>query len=224
MPIFTTDFAPPPALSGLTVEADVEASAVLLSWDPSVTPPGDFRGYRVYRSRDGITFIMLRELAAVNSVTYEDYTAPLNVNLVYRVTQSNLDFESDPSDATVELVSPAWYAVVPGDTSLTFPIRRQQEGDVLGGKTQEVYRPMGRPGALVVGDTILAESGSISFLVRPDETAALVLLRRVQARMEGELILKATDGSVWTVQYGDIARRFAMGGMQEVSIPFTGVG
>ena len=223
MPIFTADFAPPPAISGLTVEGDVDASAILLSWDPSSLGV-DFRGYRVSRSRDGITFTLMDELLTVNEVTFQDYTAPLNTPLVYRVTQSNLDFESDPADASVELSSAAWYAVTPGDTSLTFPIRRQQQGDVIGAKTQDVYRPLGRPGALVVGDTIHVESGSIAFLVRPDETAAIVLLRRVQARMEGSLLLKATDGSVWEVQYGDIARRFAMGGMQEVSIPFTGVG
>jgi hypothetical protein len=225
MPTFTTSFTPPPPVSGLTLEADIEASAVKLTWDASGVAQVDFGGFRVYRSRDGgASFELLALLPLVDDVAYDDYAAPLNVPLTYRLTQSNLDFESDPVEASTELDSTAWHIVVPGDLSLTFPLTKLRGADLTARKVQDVFEPIGRPGKLVIGDVVQAEDGELSFLVMPDEPGKLELVRRVQARMEGGVTLKATDGSVWEVQYGDMKRTFTAAGVQELSLTFVGVG
>lgn len=225
MPTFLTDFTPPPAPSGLEIEADVDASSVRLTWDPSAVPQVDFAGFRVYRSIDnGLNFELLAVLPLVGDVSHEDFGAPLNVPLVYRLTQSNLDFESDPVEGTVSLSSPRPQVVVPGDPSNTFSIPKVRALSLTSPKTQDEFRPIGRPGALVVGDVVHAETGSITFLAMPDNLAMVSLMKRIQGRMEGTILLKLTDGSVWPVQYGAMTRVFTDWGGQEISIPFTGVG
>jgi hypothetical protein len=224
MPTFSTSFTPPPAVAGLNVEADVDASAVLLTWDPTTIAQVDFGGYRVSRSRDnGISWELLAHNTLVNDVDHADYSAPLNIPLLYRVTQSNLDFESEGAEAGVELASLMWWVVVPGDASATFGVPRHQEAALEGRKVQDVFSPLGRRGKVIVGDVVQAEDGQLTFLAMPDNLGVIELLRRVQSRMEGGVTLKATDGSVWQVQYGDIRRSFQKGGIQELSIPFYGV-
>lgn len=225
MPTFTTSFAPPPAVSGLAIEADLDFSRVVLTWDVSPTADVDFGGYRVYRSLDnGVTFTLLTLIAEKTSVTYSDYEAPLNTSLLYRVTQANLDFESDPVDAATDMTSLQWWVVVPDDSSLTFPIPKVTSASLTSPKVQEFYSPIGRPTRVAVGDVVLTEEGQLSFIVMPDNTGMIALLKRVQARMDGGILLKSPDGTVHTVQYGDMSRNFTnITGLQEVSIPFTGV-
>lgn len=226
MPTFSTTFTPPPAPSGLTIEADLDLSAVHLTWDASAVAQVDFAGFRVYRSRDnGVTFELLAVLPLVTDTEYHDYEAPLNVTLVYRLTQSNLDFESEPVEGTVELSSLMWWVVVPGDIELTFPIPKVRAASMTSTKVQDVYSPIGRPTRIAVGDVVQTESGELSFLAMPDNPGLAALLRRVQARMDGAVILKAPDSVVHHVQYGDMTRAFTnIPGVQELTIPFTGVG
>lgn len=226
MPTFSTDFAPPPAVGNLELTAELEFSRVILSWDVSPTPEVDFGGYRVYRSLDnGVTFVLLTTITDINTVTYTDYEAPLNVSLLYRVTQANLDFESDPADAATELESRMWWVVTPDDSDLTFAIPKITSASLTSPKVQEFYSPIGRPTRLAVGDVVLTEEGQLGFLVMPDNPGMIALLKRVQARMDGGILLKAPDGGVHMVQYGDMSRAFTnIPGLQEVSIPFTGVG
>lgn len=224
MPTFTTSFTPPSPPSGLLVEADLDLSAVLMSWDPTTIAQVDFGGYRVSRSLDGIVWELLAVKTDVNDVSYQDFHAPLNRSVAYAVTQANLDIASEPATASVDLTSLAWYFVVPGDEALTFPITRQQEGDLSSQKIQDVFVAMGRRGKIVVSDVVMAEDGSVSLLVRPDELATIDLFKQLQALSEGTILLKATDGSVWPVQPGDLRRRFTRGGMQELSISVYGTG
>lgn len=225
MPTFTTEFTPPPEPSGLVIEADLEASAIRLSWDPTTILEADFDGYRVYRSEDGVTWELLATLTGVNDVSYDDFEAALNKVLSYRVTQSNVDFESAPAEGSAELVSRTWWAVTPDDGSLTFPIPKVRGASMTSPKVQEVYSPIGRPTRIVVGDVVQTEEGELSFLVMPDQPGQVALLKRLQARMDGVLILKAPDGVVHRVQYGDMTRSFTrVEGLQEVTIPFIGAG
>lgn len=225
MPTFTTTFTPPAEVSGFELAADIERSAVDMTWDASAVAAVDFDGFRVYRSTDnGISWTLLARLAATTDTAYTDYLAPLNTPLLYRVTQATLDFESEPVEGSVELTTTRWWIVVPGDTNLTFSIPKLRSASVKSEKAQEEFRPVGRPGALVVGDVVHTESGDIAFLVLPDNLGMVALARAVQARMEGGITLKATDGSIWEVQFGDMSRTFTSYGGQELSIPFTGVG
>lgn len=225
MPTFTTTFTPPAAPSGFLLEADVDASAVRLEWDSSSIPQVDFAGFRVYRSLDnGLTFLLLATYELVSEVEHVDYNAPLNVPLLYRLTQSNLDFESEPAEGSVELVSSRPQVVVPGDLGLTFSIAKWNSLAMTTPKTQDEFRPIGRPGALVIGDVVHAETGVISFLAMPDNLGMVALVRAIMSRMEGGILLKLTDGTVLPVQYGAMSRTFTSWGGQEISIPFTGVG
>lgn len=225
MPTFFTSFMPPSAVSGLTVEADIVASAVRLSWDVTAIADVDFGGYRVYRSTDGVTYTEIALLGNTTDVEYDDFSAPLNVALFYRVTQSNLDFESDPVEATVMLESLAWWVVTPGDTSLTFAVTRVRGAVLRSPKVQDEFSPVGRTTRLVVGDVVQTEEGDLRFLVMPDQPEMVALLKAIQARMEGTVTLKSPDGGVHQVQFRDMTRSFTnVNGMQEISIPFVGAG
>lgn len=224
MPTFTTSFTPPDPVGGFLIEAVLNESVVNLSWDPLSIADVDFGGYRVYRSDDGVTFRLLALLTGVNDVEYHDYTCPLNTTAVYRVTQANLDFESDPVEGTVELASNQWWCVTPDDPSLTFPIRKIRGATLTSPKVQDLYAPIGRETRVAVGDVVQTEEGELSFLVMPDNPGMVALLKRVQARMDGGILLKAPDSLVHQVQYGSMTRSFtAIEGLQELTLPFAGV-
>lgn len=226
MPTFSTSFVPPSPPSGLELSADLDASAMRLVWDASAVAQVDFGGFRVYRSLDnGLTFTLLALLPLVTDVSYDDFEAPLNTVILYRLTQSNLDFESDPVDASADLTSSAWWVVTPDDPTLTFPIPKVRAATMTSPKVQDIFAPIGRPTRVAVGDVVQTEEGQLSFLVMPDNAGMIALLRAIQARMEGAIILKAPDGVIHRVQYGDMTRAFTrIEGLQEVTIPFTGVG
>lgn len=223
MPDFVTTFTPPDPVEGLTIEADLVESVVRVSWDPTIIAEVDFGGYRVYRDT-GDGFVLLELLTGVNDVAFSDYTAPLNTSLAYRVTQSNLDFESEGADGTVSLDTSAWWAVTPGDPSLTFAITKIRGATLTSPKVQELFSPIGRPTRIAVGDVVQTEEGELSFLAMPDNPGMIGLLKRVQAKMDGSLLLKAPDGVVHEVQYGSITRSFTnVPGLQELTLPFAGV-
>lgn len=225
MPGFSTSFTPPDPVSGLEVAADLEASAIRLSWDTTAIAEVDFGGYRVYRSTDGVNYTELVLLPGVNDVEYDDYEAPLNEALRYRVTQSNLDFESAPVEATVSLDSQAWWVVRPDNESLTFAITKIRAAPLTRPKVQDLYTPIGRPTRLAVGDVALTEEGAVTFLVMPDDEGKIALLHGIQEQMEGSILLKAPDGVVHRVQFGDMTRSFTnIPGLFEVTLPFFGAG
>lgn len=225
MPTFSTDFEPPPTLTGLSVLADVEASAVRLEWDPSNLPPEDFDRYRVYRSVAGGAWVVLAEYVTTTELSHDDFTAPIGVEIGYRVTQASLDFESAPAEGSTILDSRMWWVVSPDDETLTFAIPKVRSAPVTSSKVQDVYAPVGRPTRVVVGDVVQAESGRISFLVMPDNPGMVALLKRAQARMEGTLLLKAPDGVVHQVRLGDMTRSLTnVQGLQELTLEFIGAG
>lgn len=121
------------------------------------------------------------------------------------------------------LDSRAWWVVVPEDESLIFPIPKVRAASVSTAKTQDVFRAIGRSAAVVVGDVVHTDSGSLRFLVMPDNPGMVALMKRVMAKMEGTIILKSPDGEIHFVQYGDMSRTYTnVPGMFEVTIPFFG--
>lgn len=224
MPTFVTDFAPPPDPSGFELAVDLPLSVVHLTWDTAAIAEVDFGAYRIYRSTDGVAWVTLATITDINDVDYDDFEAPLNVSLTYRMTQSNLDFESNPVEGSVLLDSRQWWVVTPNDPSLTFAIQKVTSASLSSEKVQDFYVAVGRPGRIAVGDVVLSESGQLSFLVMPDNAGMVALLKRLQALMDGYIILKAPDGAIHHVQYGDMSRSFTkIEGLQEITIPFTGV-
>ena len=225
MPLFSTDFAPPPALGGLTLFANNATSGIELEWEPSNLLAEDFGGYYVYRQIGDGDYELITAFTELSSVTYTDFTAPLNTSIVYRVTQQNLDFESDPVQAATVLESLSWWVVTPEDLSTTFPIRKITSATLTSPKVQEAFRPIGRTTQVVVGDTVFTEDGALSFLVMPDNPASVALLKKVQAKMQGTLLLKSSDGDVHSVRFGDVSRSYTnIPGVQELSVPFLGAG
>lgn len=224
MPSFVTAFTPPAPPSGFVIESDLPASAVHLAWDPSDVPQVDFGGFRVYRSEDGgLSWTLLTVLATTTDTEYDDFEAPLNVSLIYRLTQSNLDFESDAEEGGALLESLAWWVVTPGDASLTFPITRQTGANLTSPKVDEVFSPIGRPTKVAVGDVVQTEGGTLSWRVMPDDTQSIRLWKTAQARMDAPLIMKSTDGTVHRVLFGNISRSFERSGMQNLNVSFDGV-
>ncbi|MBA3403960.1 MAG: hypothetical protein H0U13_04605 [Gemmatimonadaceae bacterium] len=225
MPTFQTIFVPPSLPSGLELDADLDLSRVRLTWDASAIAQIDFAGFRIYRSLDnGLTFSLLTVLTLVTDVSYDDFEAPLNLPILYKLTQSNIDFESGPIDGSASLDSLMWWVVVPNDTTLTFPIAKVRGAQMTSPKTQDIFSPIGRATRIAVGDVVHSETGTLTFLAMPDNPGMIGLLKSIQARMDGGIILKAPDGVTHTVQYGDMTRSFtSIGGLQEVTIPFTGV-
>lgn len=225
MPTFSTQFEPPDPVEGLVVEGVLEESLVRLSWSPTVIPAGEFGGYRVYRSLDGgQTYQLLVHQLGVNEVSYEDVYAPLNTQATYRVTQADLDYESAPASAAVTLASLAWWIVTPNDPTMTFPVTGVFGAEMTSPKVQELFSPVGRDTKLAVGDVVQTEDGSLTFRVKPNQPQRVALMKAVQAQMEGFIILKAPDGVVHQVQFGAMTRRFTrIPGLQELSIPFSGV-
>ena len=224
MPVFSTDFAPPDPPSGFTIFADIEASAVRLAWEASTIAQVDFNGFRVYRSLDGgTTWHLMRTYPLVSDTSHDDFETPLNVSALYRVTQSNLDLESDPAEGATELASRAWWVVFPNDSALTFPIAKVRGAQATSHKVQEVFGPIGRPEKLVVGDVVRTEDGSLTFLVMPDQPGMVALLKMVQSRMDGSILLKAPDGVNHHVQLGDMSRAFTnIEGLQELTLSWLG--
>lgn len=224
MPLFTTDFVPPDPVTGLAIEADLLASVVRLTWDDTTIPLEDFAGFRVYRR---IGEMGAWELyAETTSPAHDDFHAPLNRELSYRVTQANMDHESEPVEASVEgLLSQQWWLVDEHDMMLTFPIPKVRAATITSPKVQEVYSPLGRPDKLVIGDVVQDEDGQLSFLMTPDNPSLVAMLRAAQARMEGFVMLKAPDGSMFHTQLGSMTRVFtAVPGLQEITLPFTSGG
>lgn len=225
MPLFSTDFAPPPALASLTLYANNATTAVELEWSPSALAPEDFGGYYVYRQLGTDDYELIASFTEQSAVEYTDFTAPLNTSVVYRVTQHNLDFESAPVQGATSLSSRYWWVVTPEDLSTTFAIQKIRSVSLTSPKVQEAYRPIGRSTQIVIGDSVFTEDGAISFLVTPENPATVAMMKKVQAKMQGTLLLKSSDGDVHRVRFGDVSRSYTnIPGIQELSVPFLGAG
>ena len=222
MPLFSTDFVPPATLT-LTLEADLDSSLISLSWNQTALAQVDFAGYRVYRKVGAGEWEVVAVYSLIDELSHNDYSVPLNTTITYRVTQSSLDAESAPAEASTVLASNRWWVVSPGNETLTFEIPKVRGVTLTSPKVQDVFSPIGRSSRVVVGDTVQTDDGQITFLVMPDNTGMRELLRAIQARMDGDLLLKAPDGDVHSARIGTITRNYTeVEGLYELTMPFIG--
>lgn len=223
MPLFSTLFVPPPALTGFAIFANVPESGIEMEWT-STALGADFGGYRVSRSLDGgATWVLLEHITSEATVAYTDYTAGLDRDLLYRMTVSSLDFESEPVQAATRLNESTWRIVRPGDPSLTFELRYVEQEDDVREIPRERFYPMGRSRPVVVSGTPMGRSGSLDVTIAPQD---FDLEAKVQAAAEidsGPLMLKLPTGEVWNVRLGPIKRRRAGGRVQSLDVPFVEV-
>ena len=223
MPTFSTTFTPPAPPSALTAFADVPASAIRLDWT-STALGGDFRNYRVSRSLDaGVTFAVIAVITTEATSQYDDYTAPLDLPLTYRVTVSNLDFESAPAVASSELDVAQWWIVRPGDASLTFRLTYVDDHQKRRSKPQELYRALGRSRPIVVSGDQQGWEGTVRATVPHAYRAMVDRLVAAAALPDEYVLLKSPFGEVFAVQLGDIDVARGTAGSQTVTFPFTSV-
>ncbi len=224
MPFFSTVFNGPPTLP-LTVEVDIDSSAVRLSWPQTALAQSNFFGYHVYRSMDGgATWDELASIPLITTTSYSDFMVPLNQPVIYRLTQANSNVESAPAEGSATLETLQWWVVQPNNESMTFAIPKVTSVTLKRPRASDAFVAVGRSGKIIVGDVVQAEDGQLTFTMMPNRRPLLELLRRAQAREKGGFLLKAPDTTMWYVQFGDVSRSFTSWGGQEVTLPFTGIG
>ena len=225
MPLFTTHFVPPPILEGLTATA-VGGAAVVLEWFPTTLAAEDFVDYRVYRSLTGeaTDYTLLAVHTDAAEVTFADYAAPLDRPVFYRVTQSNLDYESDPAEVETALEGCAWWLVTPGAPEASFEVPNVTGLESEWPLPSEEFTPLGRSRKLVESGLLLGEEGTATAHLEPEHhPAVLDLLRAAAAGTSAGLLLKTPYGEVFAVAVGTIARTRLPGGAQEVTFRYVEV-
>lgn len=223
MALFSTAFVPPPPLTDLTLFANVPASSVDLAW--TATSHGvDFGGYRVSRSLDGgLTWILLELITSESLITHRDYTAPLTVSLLYRVTVSTLDFESDPVFAATMIEASGWWMVRPADPALTFQLTWVDDHRKSRQRPREVYRPLGRSRPVVISGEQQGWEGSIRASVPHAYRAVIDNVVTIGGLADEFVYIKSPFGEVMPSQIGDIEVARGSGGHQTLTFPFTEV-
>ena len=223
MPLFSASFVPPPALGELAISV-VDPAAVYLEWSPSTILPEDFGAYQVYRSVAGAPFVLLATLEDQATTSYTDYAAPIGPDLAYRVTQSNLDEESAPLDATVAMDQCAWWLVTPGAPDASFEVPNVTGLESSWPLQSEEHEPIGRSHKLVETGLLLGEEGTATAYLEPEhDPGVLALLRGAAAGTSSEVLLKTPYGEVFAVSVGTIKRTRRPGGAQEVEFRFVAV-
>ena len=224
MPTFSTAFEPPAPLEGLTATA-VGGAYVEVSWSPSELSAEDFVAYMVERSVDGgATWLTLATIADQATTLYQDYSAPLDRPLVYRVSQSNLDYASAPVEVTTALEGCAWWLVTPGALEASFEIPNVVAYESEWPLQSLEHQPIGRPLKLIETGLLLGEEGNLSaHLTAEHDPEVLNLLRAISAGASSAPLLKTPFGEVFAVVVGSIRRTRLVGGAQSVSFRFVSV-
>ena len=224
MPLFTTLFTPPAAIEDLTAVAI--GGIVVLEWSPSTLDPEDFTGYRVSRSLTGQPdeYVELAQIADQSVSTYTDYSAPIGRTLFYRVTQSDLDYESEPAEVTTALSECVWWLVAPAVPGASLEIPNVTGYESEWPVQSAEHEPIGRPAKLVETGLVLAEEGSITAFLEPAHDPSVLLGLRAAAGGSTEILLKTPYGEVFSVVVETMKRERQPDGYQTLSFRFVGVG
>lgn len=102
---FTTSFATPSALTGLTIVADDDEKALLATWTPSSLTVNEFEAYYVYARAEGGQFRLVATIVDKNSSSLLYKAAGHNKETIIRVTQTNGWAESAPTEESGTLTA-----------------------------------------------------------------------------------------------------------------------
>ena len=220
MPIFTTTFAPPAAVIGLALTANVSESSVDGSWEPTSEP--DFVEYRVFRVVGGVR-AQIATLSPNTNSSFRDYMVPLGVEVTYQVIVVDSDaLESDPAEASTVMDTTRWWIVHPGAPEYTFELRYIVGASETEPVESESFRPIGRDRKLVVQGEHFGAEGELSAQVFSADAWMIPRLRTMSdLAITSSLYLKSPFGQVYGVTIGSITRDWLQAGVQRVRFPFT---
>ena len=223
MPTFSTLFTPPATPSGFDLTADVIASRVSLEW--TATALGvDFANYTISRSVEGGPFVVLATIAIEGTTSFDDYEAPLNRSLQYRLTVTNTTgLESDPAEGAATLESNGWYLVTAGDPDNTFELRVVVGYNDKQPLEEERFTPLGRSKKLVVMGELLGIEGGIDVDLSRADADAVHMIREASMHSGEFVLIKSPFGDVYRSHIGTVERRRTVAGRQRVSFDFVEV-
>lgn len=223
MPTFSTSFAPPDPVTGLSAFGDITTSTVVLTWD--ATSLGvDFVEYRVYRSLDGVTYEQIASIVVEADSEFDDVEAPSGIPLWYRVTVVNPDFESAPAEVTSELGVTQWWLVTPGDPSATFSLDVATGYNDAPPLQQDDYIGLGRSRKIVVTGELLGVEGTLTVNLSRADASIIERLRAASVNdATSYVLLKSPFGEVFRVLLRTISRMRGTAGRQVVTIPYVEV-
>jgi len=224
MPLFTTAFTPPPPIDGLTVTAS--GAGVELSWNPTTLSAVDFVSYNVDRSVDGGSFVRLATLRDPASTEFADYAAPLGVRLTYRLTQSSLDYDSDPVDVdTLVDACEFWLVLATTGEQVGFEIPNVTAMSTTWPLQMTEHEPLGRTRKLVETGELLGAESLVRALLLADQADVARLIRQVAARRTSDEVLwKTPYGDVQAVALGSIASERGVDGRQTITFRTIDIG
>lgn len=225
MPTFTTTFTPPAAPTELVITSNVASSKIELSWQPTLLGI-DFARYSIYRSSDlGVTWREIGSNEAEADVEFDDYEAPLDVPLLYRVSVWNTTgFESDPpAEGSTELDVAAWWLVTPGNDQKTFELRVVTGYDDQQPLQEERYEPLGRDRKLVVMGELLGVEGKIDVDLSREDAALVQMIREASVQAGEYVLIKSPFGEVFRSHVGQVRRSRGTAARQRVTFEFVEV-
>ncbi|HVM30765.1 MAG TPA: hypothetical protein VM305_08385 [Candidatus Limnocylindrales bacterium] len=139
---FTTNFATPPALTGLALTPDEDQKAIVVSWDQSGLTTAEFDRYAIYARS---VFGQFRQIATISDKATTSFVfrgAPHMIDTIVRVTQDNGFAESAPIEGSALLEVDGYWRI--GSDGIPVELRWARTGLSGGMPTQTAeYEPEG---------------------------------------------------------------------------------
>lgn len=203
---WTSAFATPAALTGLTVTADLDAIALV----GACTASADTYHYE-YLWEAQVGDDPWTEIGRTTLPTFTHYFANLNLPVRMRVSDSNGALYSTPTESVGTLTFSRWtLAHATGNADYIMPLAWAQEGATIDLPLDQVaIQPLSGPN----GDTQLpivftgqwqGERVSLDVLVPSDDQSVLEALKGAVLQAAGSVAIKSPDGEVYIVQIGPL--------------------
>lgn len=183
---FTTAFAAPDAITGLTLTPDIASDSIIVGW--SATADAAFYAYNVYARSEGGQFRRI-EILDPNVTALALYAAAHNIETTVRVTQTNGLLESEPAEASAtlggaegtddfiygdSLTRPDAFVLLPRSQTVAPGSTRHGAGDTQ--TDLEVFTPPGRGEKVILDWGTTGYEATLSLFTQDREL--LLMLRR----------------------------------------------